>query len=446
MGFFDGCRPDQRFTIDRKYFDHCVVNDWDQRRVVTVFTSWAEQDDDFILDILARHIDDIPADAVLVSVSQEGDLLSCSSDVAEDRTMIPFYPSARDFPAEVQRIKRSDLTEIDRLGIQTDLTTYKSERNPGQVKRVAFKYYMNEPQVPIFWHELNCVLRIPKHPNIVPFDSLVIDTIDGEARVVGFTAPFIEGGTVQDNTERTFKLKYLKQLLEVIDYLNLKHGIVHGDICPWNLLINPDTDDLQIFDFNMAAKLGWEGDTSDEGQGAFAFDEHRNDVKCAVFTLYEVITRDLHYRHEYYPHELDTSMVLETDHWEKHPDVHLDADVPEYRRLLQGWLEERTETDKHVVHFSQLPDALDWPPLPVFPAVHDGEPRAAHMRQEMNFWGAGFLRWQRPGSRGLPLSRGQRLLATGAVVENDTAVEETISDDSCDVVVNDDVLCHMRSS
>lgn len=213
MGYFDNCRPDQRFTIRQKFFDHCAVNDWDERRTVTVCTSWAEQDDDAIIHILAQHIDDIPVDAVLIEVSRDGKLLHCSSDVADDRTMIPFYPLATDFPRELWRIRRSDLTEVDRLGIQADLVIH--EPSPGQVRRLAFKYYINETQVPIFWHEVNCVLRIPKHPNIVPFDSLVVDTVNGEDKVVGFTTPFIEGGTIDDNKDRVFKFKYLKQLLEV---------------------------------------------------------------------------------------------------------------------------------------------------------------------------------------------------------------------------------------
>lgn len=126
-------------------------------------------------------------------------------------------------------------------------------------------------------------------------------------------------------------------------------------------------------------------------------------------------------------------MVLGMDVWDRHPDVRLDADVAEYRRLLRGWLERRKEADKHVVHFSQLPDALGWPLLPGFPAVHDLEPRVAHMRQEMILRGAEFLMWQRPGSRELPLPRGQRLLATGDVVEDNAGTEEIMSDDGDDV-------------
>jgi hypothetical protein len=68
----------------------------------------------------------------------------------------------------------------------------------------------------IIWHEANCLANIPKHPNIVRFDSLVVDAVEGgEDVVVGFTTKFIPGGTVEDNVSRVFKLKYLKQLIAV---------------------------------------------------------------------------------------------------------------------------------------------------------------------------------------------------------------------------------------
>jgi hypothetical protein len=213
MGYFDNCPSEDRFTIRQKYFDQCVVSDWDERRIVAVVTPGVESDDDFIIDTLARHIGSIPADAVRIEVSSEGELVSFSCDVADDWTMAPFYPSTSDFPPGTETVRRADLTEISRLGVQTDLCEYDS--SDGKVHRVAFKYYTNENQVPVFWHELNCVLKIPKHPNIVPFDRLVIDTLDGEDKVVGFTAPFVEGGTVDDSPGRVFKLKYLRQLLDV---------------------------------------------------------------------------------------------------------------------------------------------------------------------------------------------------------------------------------------
>lgn len=98
----------------------------------------------------------------------------------------------------------------------------------------------------------------------------------GEDEVVGFTTKFIPGGTVLNNVSRVFKLKYLKQLIEVcrlitpwpdqenicliialqvVDFLNLRLGIVYGDISLWNLLIDGGTNDLKVLDFNFGVKL-----------------------------------------------------------------------------------------------------------------------------------------------------------------------------------------------
>lgn len=213
--------------------------------------------------------------------------------------------------------------------------------------------------------------------------------------------------------------KVSTDLAQCIDYLNTQLGIVHGDICGRNLLINKETDTVQIFDFNLAAKLGWEGDSSEHGNHAFAYDEHRNDVKCAVFTLYEIITRDLHLREEYYPHELDVSILLDLDTWVKHPDVRLDADPSDYRRILEDWLVTRRDTDKKIDYFTKAPNALDWPPLPEFES-------AARMRQVLILQGGGeYLNWQRPGSKMFPLPKGQRLLATGEVVDDNAQDENS---------------------
>lgn len=49
------------------------------------------------------------------------------------------------------------------------------------------------------------------------------------------------------------KLKWLEQLLRAIDDLNLKYGIQHQDVAPRKLLIDPEADNLVIFDSNWAA-------------------------------------------------------------------------------------------------------------------------------------------------------------------------------------------------
>lgn len=84
MGYFDHCRPDQRFTAGLRNYrfadghgSSLLVADWDQRRTIYVHTSWAEEDDDFIFEALAKHIDIILADTTSIEVSRDGELLSC---------------------------------------------------------------------------------------------------------------------------------------------------------------------------------------------------------------------------------------------------------------------------------------------------------------------------------------------------------------------------------
>ncbi|KAG8406396.1 hypothetical protein J3458_021229 [Metarhizium acridum] len=100
-------------------------------------------------------------------------------------------------------------------------------------------------------------MRLPKHPNIVPFNSIVVDELEG--RFVGFTTVYIPGGTLGENNTRTFKLKWLHRLINVIDELNLNFGIAHQDIAPRNLLIHEATDALMLFDFNFSARIGRTG-------------------------------------------------------------------------------------------------------------------------------------------------------------------------------------------
>jgi len=225
MGYFDEYDLDSRFKstfyswnpVSHHYH---VVADWDQRRVISVCTA-EKKDEEFIFEALYELIDDVPTDVVSITVSDNFELLSSSTGPDGDSAMIPFYPERTAFPEHLPQIRRSQLTEIDRLGVQADHTTY--EPAPGETRHVVFKYYTNEGNVAMFWHEINCTLRIPQHPNIVPFDRLVVESAGPGCpdQVVGFTTVFIPGGTIQENVSRVFKLKYLRQLLTVRHFTHL---------------------------------------------------------------------------------------------------------------------------------------------------------------------------------------------------------------------------------
>lgn len=231
--YYKHCRADQRFTSTQndphfEYGSVWLVHDWDQRRTISVHALKDECDEDFVFQALQKCIDNLPTDTVLVGISDDGAVLSSSSDALDDASSIPFYPSRTDFPPDIATVRRHDVTEVDRLGLQVDLTTYQPRQ--GKTRRVetrlvVFKYYIIETNVAIFWHEANCVLRMPRHPNIVPFDALVVDTVEGDDKVVGFTTRYVPGGTFSENKDRIFKLKYLKQLINVSALLSISHAL-----------------------------------------------------------------------------------------------------------------------------------------------------------------------------------------------------------------------------
>jgi hypothetical protein len=88
--------------------------------------------------------------------------------------------------------------------------------------------------------------------------------------------------------------------------------------------------------------------------------------------------------------------------------------------LLTDWLATRKEADKKITHYTQAPKFFDWPPVPEAPLVSISTAMVSgylQLRQDMIRRGASFLKWQRPPTSQLPLPKGQRLLATGEVVE-----------------------------
>ncbi len=157
----------------------------------------------------------------------------------------------------------------------------------------------------------------------------------------------------------------MNNLEQAVDYLNLHLGIVHGDVCPWNLLIDAETDSIQLFGFSLAAKLGWEGDQDNFCE--FGYDKARNDVKFVIMTTYELITRKLYSRRKFNPLEEDACKLLKKRKWTTHEEAKLDSNVREYRRVLSDWVKQRTE--RKIDHFTKASEPLNWPPLVVDPLM-----------------------------------------------------------------------------
>ncbi|KAL5339675.1 hypothetical protein BJX70DRAFT_407981 [Aspergillus crustosus] len=230
---------------------HCNVWDWDQLRLIKVGA---------------------------ITVDDDGLLTGVSTDPEGDDTFfIGYLPlSICQSLADCPTIRFSQLRELDRLGPGVDLISYNDQR-------IAFKFSpLGIPRrLQMSWKEINLLSKLPPHPNIIPFDHIVLEDVE-------------------------------PRLTQVVDFLNLELGIMHQDIAPRNLLVDPETDKIIPFDFDWAAN-GKEG-----------LLDSRDDVSGVVFTLYEIITNDTH--------NIEWTCRRE-----------LDSDVSKFRKFLNETIFECTQ-------------------------------------------------------------------------------------------------------
>ncbi|OIW34675.1 hypothetical protein CONLIGDRAFT_567368 [Coniochaeta ligniaria NRRL 30616] len=368
-----------------------------------------QESEDVAIGHLRKHIDDLGPDVYAITLSPDGDLLSVSTDPEDDETTCVYYPPLQAIvvPDRVKTVLRSDLLELDRLAPNVDLVSYTPcDDAPGS--RAVFKYYFLFQFLHKFWLEMNICIRLPPHPNLVPIDRFVLDELHG--RVVGFLTPYIPGGTISENKSRTFKLEWLRQLTRVIDDLNLKHGIVHQDVAARNLLVDPKTDAILLFDFNYSGQIGGINYTKD-----------RDDVKGVIFTIYEIITRDTHFR-DVPCHQQNPADVERLEEWVQHPDVRLDHSVSEYRSVLAEWVQNRRNR-RELAIYTEAPEYIDWPhfprPAPKEMVFSDGCGNSTvvqsvalyDLRRDERRNGIEVLNWERPAQS--KLGNGKRVFANG---------------------------------
>ncbi|KAJ5797205.1 uncharacterized protein N7518_005745 [Penicillium psychrosexuale] len=383
-------RPEDRFySGGQGYFGprerpttetHCNVWDWDQLRMIKVkgTAKLFPPDEDVENPVLAQFADYLSPEVSAITVDDDGLLTGVSTDPEEDATVfigyIPFSlcPSL----ADCSTVYFSQLQELDRLGPGVDLSSYDGQK-------VAFKFNpLGMPRrLEMSWKEIHLVSKLPPHPNIVPFDRVVLE--DVESRVIGFATKYIPGGSLANaDPKRPFRFEWLEQLTQVVDFLNLELGIMHQDIAPRNLLVDPETDKLLLFDFDWAAN-----------REDYILDG-RDDVSSVVFTLYEIITNDTHFTSiPYWDRNID---MVQTIEWTCHRQ--LDSDVSKFRKFLNEWV--ATRTDRAMERYLNAPKRLTWPSLPTPPDYS--------VPFEMGWTKEGEVIWQTGGrSRQVALEKGQ---------------------------------------
>lgn len=355
-------KPEERFMSEGQgYFGssenpktvtHCNVWDWDQLRMIKVIgtAKLFPPDEDVEVPTLARFADYLSPDVRAVTVDDEGLITEVSNDPEQDDTYfigyLPFSTTESLHGCSV--IQYSKLQELDRLGPGVDLSGYDDES--GLPQKVAFKFNpIGKPRrLQMAWDELNLLKILPPHPNIVPFDRVVLE--DVESRVIGFTIKYIPGGTL-DNSNQPFRFEWIQQLTQLVDFLNLDLGIMHQDIAPRNLLIDPDTQNLLLFDFDWAAN------------GEKNLLQGRDDIAGVVFTLYEIITGDTSFTS--IPHwDRNMETVHNMSEWTCNRE--LDSDVSTFRNFLNEWVTTR-RSPGDMQRYLDAPNRPTWPDLPTPP-------------------------------------------------------------------------------
>lgn len=205
------------------------IIDWDQRRVISVTMNGEQGDESIAIEHLSRYSSQLPPNVYRIYVSDVGEVISMYTDPENDQTCCVHYPLLSEIlgPGGIETVRRDELEELERLGPDADLVCYPPCSGASATKAV-FKYHFLWQYAEMSWKEMNLWMRLPRHPNIVRFDKIVLDELDG--RVVGFTSGYVPGGNSEKNLSRVFKLEWLRQLIEVVDLLNLRYGIMHQDI------------------------------------------------------------------------------------------------------------------------------------------------------------------------------------------------------------------------
>ena len=370
----------------------------------------------FLCDVVA----DLPADTRCLILSHSGKVLWTSADQKWGSGLDvqeTYKPSIYEYqlPRPYPTLLRAQLTLTGRLGRFVDKVAYSTCRW-GDETTAVFKYSHPKP-----WGEMQILAQLPTHhPHLTSMECVVLEELTGLG-VVGFTTRFIDAPTMDRwAPSRPFKLRWLQELMGVLDELHLQYGIHHHDLTARNLIVDPDTDKLVVIDFDMAGI---------HRPGEFRYDW--DDLKAMVAFLYQRITLDTRYEERMPDDAEEASLLLARDKWVKHPDVVLDHDAALYYDKLVAWLKERRQL--HVQPAPQPPpprqiDILWWPPSHLKDEVLNEETglmmdlcaNGSGSRTVRQRFGRPALTWHRPLQSKVDPAR--RLLATGRYADEEEAV------------------------
>jgi len=419
---------------------------WDGRNAVQ---GWAP-----IHSALGAGIDSgqLGLDVTAVNITFDGTILSVSRDSDGDTTPYVHYvsPDSYGLLLDMETVTRDQLFELGRLAPWVDIVSTRSEK-------LIFKHYSNTDGIPRVWLEVQWLARLSGHPHVIPLRHLVVD--GPERGVVGFTVPFLLGGSLEaSRTTRPFQLQWAKQLCQVVDDLNLQHGIAHSDVRARNIMVDPTTNNLVLIDFGTAVRRGKVSQRGRYIPPAFAFrplafvsytttdappgtpelererEEEPNDLAmqanadaaAVIVLVHDLVTRSAaDTADDLYIDRLNgtgTNALLRQK-WIAHPNALLDYPADDYRAALVEWLTRRRTEPGHYLDGASAPQAFAFPdhmPMPAAEEVQDltNQKMAPwkFLRRDAVRTGHAVIGWVRPAT--VALDRSCTLLATGVYLDD----------------------------
>ncbi|KAK4235225.1 hypothetical protein C8A03DRAFT_36928 [Achaetomium macrosporum] len=376
--------------------------------------------------LLRPLMDDLPLDVMALDMDQSGRLLWTSTDVDHNPSWSTYYPSVAEYRLQrpVATVLRSQLAVVEYLAGGTDkvllaLPGRNARRNEDGGPVWAFKHAPESSVWGGHWSEIQIMAQFPPNrPHLLHLDRLVVEEISGLG-VVGFTAPFIPSPSLDRlDPPRPLKLRWLRELMAVVDELNLEFGILHQDIAARNLFINPATDAVLLFDFSMATGIGYTGPNPYRRPEAA-----RNDVKGVVILAYHLVTRDPRYAF-YYLDRVDETDVEDRAKWVSPAGVKLDHDASVSYDEVMVWAAKR-RAGPHISHYTEAPRHFDLPEAPDPPEdiIVSAEGVDDHLISVHGSLssrvraGRPVLSWQRPP--GAKVDKSRRPLATGRYADEE---------------------------
>ncbi|KAI0097677.1 hypothetical protein GGR51DRAFT_540303 [Nemania sp. FL0031] len=400
--------------------------DWDARRDYYVVTSenfleGMDHDDiqTRVWNALERYLPFLSPTARLIMIDDDRRLQAVFSNPADligipdggFNTPTPGFewPRFEDVTQvnHLPTINRSQMTEVDRVAPRVDIMKDTSRGD----ERIVAKWLL-VLNADFVWREMLLLNSIPAHPHIVPIYRIIVD--DASGRILGWASKYVDGSDLEADKSR-FKMKWLRQLLETVDYLHLELGITHGDLQLKNMLVDKATDKLLLIDFEEANQIDEE--------------RLRQELNQLTWSIYEIVTHDVALVEErlFTVHSDDEAIdddpriINEMSEWPAR--ANLDCEPQELRQFLQSWIQRRAAMPivllKTALQMDEFNDITQFPKAS--PAVEQKRQvrktkfehllrEQALLQAEKNLLQVGEMRWERlPSTRAYPNRTGKAI-------------------------------------